>query len=142
MSQNSTTSLFRPINSDNGQNDSNNTPSSSRIDKKVASIKSLQSNADILATSIQVVDEVLETINRIIFNGKTCTVAKLSTLKQTLTNVRSNIQSNAAILSPIPAMGYANKRKQTQERRTVSPETTSTQAIQSFNNIRQYRVSE
>ena len=59
MSQNSATSYsFQPINSDNGQNDSNNTPSSSRIDKKVASIKCLQSNADILGTSIQVVDEV------------------------------------------------------------------------------------
>ena len=137
MSQNSirsaTSSAFVPINSHNGEVDSK-PQATTRLDKAVEGVKRLRSNADILNHASTVIDEVIESINRVIYNGKLKDIAKLNQVKTTLTLVSRNVQSDAAILSPIPSMGYAIKRKQTQERRAVSPDLTTFDAIQSFNN--------
>ena len=119
MSQNSTTSYtFTPINVDNGDGDGK-PKATTRLDKQVDSVQRLQSNADLLKSSIQVVDDVLDTLDGIIFNGKRSVFNKLNGLKATLANVGQSIHSNAVALSPIPSMGYAYSRS----RRSVSPDT-------------------
>ena len=125
MSQRSTTSsFFSPI-SDSGENDSNNTPSSS-LDKAVGAVKALQLDADILKRSVCTIHDALNVLDRFVFNGKRNLIVNIKSLEQTILNISNNIQSNATILSPIPGMAYANRRKQTEERRSVSPDTVDT----------------
>ena len=125
MSQNSTTSLFRPINSDNGDGDCNDTaPSSStRLDKQVSSVSSIQKNATALKQSIPILDSIVATLDSIVFNGKRDAIAKLKGLKTSLLETAKALEINAVELSPIPGMAYAYSRKQTQEKRAVSPDT-------------------
>ena len=122
MSQNSTTSLnslsFRPINSDDGDGESNSQPTqTTRLDKQVASVSRLQKNATVLKSlSIKSVDDVLESINNIVYRGKLKDIATLKSLKCTLESVSKDIMDDAATLSPIPSMRYV------QQRRSVSPD--------------------
>ena len=130
MSQNSTSSAtsthFQPINTDNGVGGCNDTPTiNSRLDKQVASVSRLQSNAVVLKeASVAVVNEVLDIINRIIFNGKSIAIAKLNSLKDTLGLVGNNVEADALVLSPLPSMQYVQRR-----RRVVSP---VAQTLESF----------
>ena len=88
MSQNSTTStssFFRPINSDDGDGESN--ARTTRLDKAVASVTDLQVSATTLKDSTKSIDSVIDTLNGIIFSGKTRSIASLNGLKCTLDGV-------------------------------------------------------
>ena len=129
MSQNSTTStssFFRPINSDDGDNERNGTPTptTTRLDKQVSAVSSLQANASMLNIVVDEIDKVLDSINAIVFNGKRNVVSKLKTIQSTVSIIRSSIDADALVLSPIPSMAYANNRNNVEQRRTVSPEAT------------------
>ena len=131
MSQNSTTSttsFFSPINVDNGDGESNSQPTT-RLDKQVASVQRLQSDADVLKQSASILDEVLTSLDR--FNGISKDIAKLKLVKETLLNVSNTIQRSAVSLSPIPSIGYVHSRKKTQLR-SVSPDTTPLDSINEF----------
>ena len=124
MSQRSfctTSSVFLPI-SDDGDGESSTqptTPSTTRLDKEVECVKRLQANALVLKKASSTVDEVLEVLNGIVFNGKIRSIATLKSLQTTLATVSSNIERDAAALSPIPSMSYAFNRS----KRAVSPDT-------------------
>ena len=96
MSQNSTTSYtFTPINVDNGDGDDNSTPTStSRLDKQVGSIKRLQSNATVLIQATSTLDDVLESIERLVYRGKLKDIATLKSVQQTLLIVSNSIEKD------------------------------------------------
>ena len=118
MSQSSTSSYtFTPIGPGNGENTATAT---TKIDKAVASVSRLQSNALTLKQATSVVDEVLESLDRFTWPGKTKDISKLKRLKYTLESVVDSIKADALILSPIASMRYV------QQRRSVSPDTIDT----------------
>ena len=87
MSQHSTTSsqyLFVPIGNGGGESNSQWT-TTSRLHKSIASVSCLQKNATVLKRPlIQLVDNVLESINNIVHHGKLKDIATLKLLKCTL----------------------------------------------------------
>ena len=105
---------FRPI-VDNGDGESNAT-ATTKFDKGVGSIRDLQSNADTLKHSSVVIDEVIESIDRLIYKGKLKDIATLNGLKDTLSTIGRSIERSAVSLSPIPSISYAYSRKQSKER--------------------------
>ena len=99
MSQSSTTSAFTPITHHNGGKESY-----TKLDKAVASVSNLQSNADLLKHAVSVVDDVVSTLDKFTFRGKRDVFDKLNGLKCTLASVRKTIEHSAVSLSPIPSL--------------------------------------
>ena len=121
ISISSATSAFSPpINVHNGGVGRNT--KTTHLDKAVGSVTSIQKNAKTIKQAIPILDSVLATIDGIVFNGKRDAVAKLKGLKMSLLEVAKALEVDAITLSPIPGMAYAHSRKQTQEKRAVSPE--------------------
>ena len=107
MSQLSTSSFFSPINVDDGVGESSSQSTiqaTTRLDKQVASVSSIQLNAIELNKVTTVIDEVVASLERIIYHGKSKDIAKLKQLKCTLISVSKYVEEDALILSPIPSM--------------------------------------
>ena len=101
MSQPSTTSSqysFLPINHHDGNGESN-TQSTTRLDKEVAAVSTLQSNADVLKDASLVLDGIIDTLKTASFKGKRNVVAKLKSVQTTLSNVRLKVGRSAVSLS-------------------------------------------
>ena len=124
MSQNSirsATSAFVPINSDNGER---STPVlTSKLDKSLDSVTSLQNNATELCCMLPTIDGIVDCIESASFKGKRDVCSKLKSIRTAIDAIQAKIQADSIVLSPIPSMAYANNRNQVQLRRSVSPET-------------------
>ena len=80
----SATSAFVPINFNrhNGHGDANETSSTvTKVDRAVEATKDLQTNANILAQTNELIDEALIVLDGIIFNGKRTVVSNLKTIQ-------------------------------------------------------------
>ena len=115
----STTSAFQPINPHNGGAVAK--PLTSKLDKSVASVTRLQSNANILKQASNVLDETINTLKDATFKGKSTVLNNLKRIQSTLLIVHKNVGEDSVTLSPIPSIGYAFNRKKANQR-CVSPE--------------------
>ena len=116
MSQNSissATSAFSSFSRNDGSVE--RSIQTTKLDKHVASVSRLHDSSKVLKQGIQVVDEVLTSLDR--FLGIKKDVDSLKRLKQSLQIVSKHIEEDAIVLSPIPSMQYV------QQRRSVSPDT-------------------
>ena len=124
----SATSAFSLYNnSHNGDGESNDTVSptaSTRLDKQIASVTRLQLNAIQLNKAAAAIDDVLDSLDRFTWPGKSKDSANLKGLKCTLVSVSKHVEEDALILSPIPSMQYVAQR-----RRAVSPESNDVDVV-------------
>ena len=131
MSQLSTSSAFVPINSHHGDGDAK-PPATTRLDKQVAAVTTLQSNADVLKDVASLVEDVINVLKPASFKRKQYAITSLNNIKEAVSTIRKKVESDAIVLSPVPSMGYVHSRK----RRAISPETladTTLASITAFN---------